>query len=112
MTRGNRLGIAVTVLLIVLTVLTPATWAQSPPPAGAPTTEQQTAAGAANIVYIPAKAIFCIGSGVTWLGVLVLSGGTAYNLATDVVRAGCGGKWALEGTDIRFASSPAPAGTR
>ncbi len=112
MARRNRLGVAVIVSVIVLTILTPVTWAQSPTSGSTSTPEQQTAAGAANIVYIPAKTLFCIGGGVSWLGVLVLSGGTAYNLATEIVRAGCGGKWVLEGADIHLASSQTPAGAR
>ncbi len=112
MVRSKLRAVAVIVSLIVLTILPPVARAQGPAPAGAPTAEQQTAAGAANIVYIPAKTLFCIGSGVSWLAVLVLSGGTDYNLATAIVRAGCGGKWALEGQDIRLAPSQAPAGSR
>jgi hypothetical protein len=112
MIRGKRFGILVLVSLMLLNVLNFAAWAQSPAPVAEPSEGQKNAAGMADIVYVPAKTLFCIGSGVSWLGVLILSGGTAYNMATDVVRAGCGGKWVLHGEDIQYSSSTAPVKAR
>ncbi len=112
MISGSRLRIVVLVSLMLLNVLAPAAWAQTPAPVGEPTGGQEAAAGMANIVYVPAKTLFCIGSGVSWLGVLIFSGGTAYNTATDVVRAGCLGRWILKGNDIHFTTSYAPAGAK
>ena len=112
MDRGKRLGIMGLVSLMLLSILPPPAWAQSPPPMVEPTGAQQVAAGMADILYIPAKAGFCIISGVSWLAVLLLSGATAYDTATDVVRAGCGGKWVLEGEDIHFYDSPPPVKAR
>lgn len=105
----KRFGIAVIVSLMLLNMLPPAAWAQSATPATAqpPTSSQEVAAGFADILYVPAKVGFCILSGASWLTALILSGGTAYNVASDVVRAGCGGKWVLRGEDIHFSSSDA-----
>ena len=107
MISAKRFGIVVTVSLMLLNILPPAAWAQSatPPTTQPPTRSQEVAAGFANIIYVPSKVGSSIVSGASWLLALVLSGGTAYNPATDVVRAGCGGKWALRGEDIHFYSA-------
>ncbi len=105
----GRLGIVVIMSVMLLNIISPAAWAQTATPATAqpPTSSQSTAAGFANIIYVPSKVGFCIVGGASWLLALVLSGGTAYNVATDVVRGGCGGKWVLRGEDIHFSSSDA-----
>ncbi len=107
MISTKRFGIVVIVSLMLLNILPPAAWAQSVTPATTqpPTRSQEVAAGFANIIYVPSKVGFCIASGGSWLLALVLSRGTAYNLASDVVRAGCGGRWALRGEDIHFYSA-------
>ncbi len=109
MIGNRRFGIVVIVSLMLLNIISPAAWAQTPTPATAqpPTGSQGTAAGFADIIYVPSKVGFCIVSGASWLLALVLSGGTAYNVATDVIRGGCGGKWVLRGEDIHFSSSDA-----
>ncbi len=112
MVMGKRFGIVGIVFLMVLNTLPPEVWAQNPAPAAEPTKAQNTAAGMANIVYVPAKTLFCIGSGLSWLAVLVLSGGTAYNAATNTVKAGCGGKWVVKGRDIQFWSPETPGSAR
>jgi hypothetical protein len=109
MIGNKRFGIVVIVSLMLLNVTSPAAWAQTAAPATAqpPTGSQSTAAGFANIIYVPSKVGFCIVGGASWLLALVLSGGTAYNVASDVIAASCGGKWALRGEDIHFSSSDA-----
>ena len=112
MIRGKRLGIVVFVFLMLLNIIAPAAWAQTPAPVAEPSGGQKTAAGFANVAYVPAKVVFCVGSSIAYAWTLFLSGGTAYNTATDVVRGGCGGQWVLRGEDMHFASSQVPAGAR
>jgi hypothetical protein len=107
MNRRTYVGIPIVVLALLLNLLAPAAWAQSaaPRPHEEVTETQRVAAGFASVVYVPCKLGFCIVSGVSWFAVLALSGGTAYNTATDFVRAGCGGDWVVHGEDIKFRSS-------
>lgn len=103
----EQVGIAVLVLALLLQLLAPGAWAQSAA-STAPeevTSAQRVAAGFASVVYVPCKLGFCILSGGSWLAVLLLSGGTAYNTATDVILAGCGGDWVVHGEDIKFRSN-------
>lgn len=92
MIKGRPLVIVMPVCLMLLNSLRPTAWAQSPALGVASTEERTAAAGMADIVYVPAKTFFCIDGGVSWLGVLILFGGTVFSTATDVMRAGCGGK--------------------
>lgn len=103
----THVGIAILVCALVLHLLTPTASAQSAAPAAPEevTEAQRVAAGFASVVYVPCKLGFCIFSGVSWFAVLALSGGTAYNTATDFVRAGCGGDWVVHGEDIKFRTS-------
>ncbi len=113
MNRSKRIGIAVLVPVLLLYLVTPAAWAQSASRTAPEevTGAHETAAGFANVVYVPSKLGFCILSGASWLTVLVLSGGTAYNSATKVIRAGCGGNWVLHGEDIKLRSRDAYVGS-
>jgi hypothetical protein len=105
--RKEKVGIAVLVLALLLHLLAPGAGAQSAAPTAPDevTSAQTVAAGFASVVYVPCKLGFCILSGGSWLAVLLLSGGTAYNTATDVIRAGCGGDWVVHGEDIQFRSN-------
>jgi hypothetical protein len=104
MTWMKQVGTALLVSLLVLYLLTPVAWAQSARPTAPEevTSAHATAAGFANVVYVPSKLGFCILSGASWFGTLFFSGGTAYNTATNVIRAGCGGNWVLHGEDIKL----------
>ncbi len=114
MIKIKRLGMVVIVFLLLLNILAPATWAQAntPTPERA-STAQWVAAVFADILYVPITGLFlCPVSGGLWATTLVLSGGTAYNVATDVVRGGCGGKWVVKGGDIHSASRAAAGAER
>jgi hypothetical protein len=59
-----------------------------------------TAAGVANVFYVPGHAITCaLGGGVAG-AILVLTFGSGYRTATRMVEEGCGGKWILQGDDL------------
>ncbi len=114
MIKIMRLGVVMILCLLLLNILAPAISAQDTPstPESA-STAQWVAAVFADILYVPIKGLFlCPVSGGLWATALVLSGGTAYNVATDVVRAGCGGKWVVKGGDIHFASRAAAGAER
>jgi hypothetical protein len=103
MKRLSRPGHLTIASLVLAIILAPSVWAQSNAPTQpqtAPSSGQQTAAGFANVLYVPAKVGTCILGGVSWFLALALSGGTAYNTATQVVRGSCGGEWVVRGKDI------------
>jgi len=54
-----------------------------------------TAAGVMNVVYVPGKAIICLGGTVTATVLLLLTFGSAYRSARDVFLEGCSPPWAL-----------------
>jgi len=59
-----------------------------------------TAAGVANVFYVPGHAITCaLGNGVAG-AILILTFGSGYRTATRMVEEGCGGKWVLRGDDL------------
>jgi hypothetical protein len=108
MNRWKRIGIAVLALVLVQhLIILPMAWSQSAARTAPEevTSTHRTAAGFANVLYVPSKVGFCIVGGATWLTIMVLSGGTGYNVATNVVRAGCGGDWLVYADDIRLRSS-------
>ena len=101
MTWRKQIGIVALVSLLLLNILASAAWAQTVAPDAEPTGGQKTAAVFASIFWVPAKTVFCIGSAVSYVGVLALSGGTAYNDATKAIVAGCGGDWLVHAKDIK-----------
>lgn len=58
------------------------------------------AAGISDVIYIPSKASSCAMSGVLWLAVMSLTGGTKYKMAGDFVHDACTGKWVIKGEDM------------
>src|SRR5262249_52534509 len=54
-----------------------------------------TAAGVMNVVYVPGKAIICLGGAVTSTILLLLTFGSAYRSARGVFLEGCSPPWAL-----------------
>jgi len=102
---ARKLGIAaIMFMLLVSSAGTPAAWAQSAEPtAERASTAQWVAAVFADVLYVPIKGfVICPGSAVLWGVTIALSGGTHYNGATNLVKAGCGGKWIVKGEDIAF----------
>jgi hypothetical protein len=81
------------------------------------TTESETlaydvGAGAANVVFVPGKAITCAMGVVMGGGLLALTLGAAYKSATAVAREVCGGKWYLQGDDLKGTDSIPGSGER
>lgn len=58
------------------------------------------AAGLSNVIYVPAKGLSCAVSGIGWLGVMLLTGGTKYKAAGNFVHDACTGKWIIKGEDM------------
>ena len=60
-----------------------------------------------NIARPPWKAVLCGLGGVTGAAIFVVTLGSAYRGATAAVAEGCGGKWFINGDDLRPDSTPA-----
>jgi len=58
------------------------------------------AAGVSDVIFIPSKATTCAMSGVLWLAVMSLTGGTKYKMAGNFVHDACTGKWVIKGEDM------------
>jgi len=54
-----------------------------------------TAAGVMNVVYVPGKAIICLGGAVTSTILMLLTFGSAYRSARGVFLEGCSPPWVL-----------------
>ncbi len=65
------------------------------------TTAYHASAAAANVVFVPGKAITCAMGVVVGGGLLALTLGTGYKGATAFAKEGCGGKWYLKGDDLK-----------
>jgi hypothetical protein len=104
----KRLGSLVMALSLLTASMPLAATAQGAPPENAsataeePSSGREVAAGFANVLYVPGKAIACTLSAGFWAGIMVLSLGGAYKDAetAKVVNEGCGGKWILKGKDL------------
>jgi hypothetical protein len=55
----------------------------------------------ANAFWIPGHAVTCVLGSTVAVGVLFITFGSGYRAATRVVEEGCGGKWVLQGDDLR-----------
>jgi uncharacterized protein YceK len=60
-------------------------------------------ADAANIWYVPGRALTCFGSGVLAFVTMTLTFGQGYDTAAQLMTGGCGGPWTLQAQDIRDA---------
>ena len=104
----TRSGILVMALSLLTASVPPPALAQAAPAESAsPTAEEpangrEAAAGFANVLYVPGKAIACTLSAGFWAGAMVLSLGGAYKdeATARVINEGCGGKWVLKGKDL------------
>jgi hypothetical protein len=56
---------------------------------------------AVNAFLVPGRAITCMLGGAAGFLVLVATLGTGYQSASEAVHEGCGGKWAVNGDDLR-----------
>jgi len=64
------------------------------------------AAGFADVLYVPGKAIICAAGVGIGAAIFVLTFGSAYRGAAEATREGCGGKWVLRGSDLRPTETP------
>lgn len=56
---------------------------------------------AADVFYVPGKAIMCVTGVAVSIGLMAVTFGTAYRAAAGFAREGCGGRWVLTGHDLR-----------
>ena len=63
-----------------------------------------------NVFRVPGKAITCGLGAVVGMGLLALSLGSGYRAAAAITDEGCGGKWVVNGDDLR-PTAPPPMGT-
>ena len=107
-TGGSRIrGTAGALALVLLLVVgVPRGHAEGPDQARDGAGPGATAAAvASDVVYVPGKAIVCTASGVLWIATMVVTLGSLYNEAANLVKGGCGGRWVLTGEDIKPAKS-------
>jgi hypothetical protein len=64
------------------------------------------AAGKSNVFLVAGKLVLCVTSGVLWAATMAVTFGTYYNDAARVVKAGCGGKWAVTPEEMRWVGEP------
>jgi hypothetical protein len=93
--------IAPLLALLLIGAGAPTAWAQEASRSKEPTPGQNAAAGVADVFYVPGKVIVCGASGVLYVAAMAITFGALYQEATDFVKGGCGGKWALTGEDIK-----------
>jgi hypothetical protein len=92
--------VAIAMAGIIVSSFSPCSWAQDAPPKAEPESCSTPGSVISNFIYIPGKAVSCVVSGVLWTGVMVLTAGTMYKQAGDMVRDTCTGKWVLTGKDM------------
>ena len=106
MTRTRPLAIVLIAAVLLCGPIPSPAWAQSAPPVkDSSGNNGDVAAGFSNVLYIPGKAIVCGMSGVLWLSIMLVTFGHSYDAAANFVSGGCGGKWVLQGGDMRGGSS-------
>jgi hypothetical protein len=67
-------------------------------------TGYEVGARVANVFYVPGKGILCGLGSLVGVATLLVTFGSGYRTAADVVREGCAGRWLLGPDDLR----PAP----
>jgi hypothetical protein len=92
--------VAITMAGIFVSSFSPYGWAQDTAPKAGPAGCSTAGSVISNMIYIPGKAVSCAVSGVLWTAVMVLTAGTMYKQAGDMVRDTCTGKWVLTGEDM------------
>jgi hypothetical protein len=73
-------------------------------------TGYEVGAGVVNAFYVPGKAILCGLGSIVGVGVLLITFGSGYRVATAVAREGCGGRWLVGPDDLR-PERPVPDGS-
>jgi hypothetical protein len=68
-----------------------------------PTADDRQGAVAANVWYVPGRALVCGASALLAGAVLTLTFGQSYEDASQVMHGGCAGPWKVQAEDIRDA---------
>jgi hypothetical protein len=66
----------------------------------------EVGAGVATAFLVPGRVVTCIVGSGFGVAFLVLTFGTAYRFAMNLVEEGCGGKWVVEPTDLMPEAPP------
>ena len=61
----------------------------------------EAGATAANILYVPGRAIVCGASALTAFVVMAVTFGQDYTGASEMMHGGCSGPWTLKAEDVR-----------
>jgi hypothetical protein len=72
-------------------------------PAPAPEADDAAGAIAADLWYVPGRALVCGGSAVIAGVVMTLTLGQSYDSASQVMHGGCSGPWVVRPRDVRQA---------
>ena len=78
------------------------------PPAPAPdgripAADDQVGSVAANLWYVPGRALVCGASAISAGIVMIVTLGQSYDDASELMHGGCGGPWLVRPSDIRQA---------
>ena len=118
MNRAKRLCATIVAVLVIGGLLVPDMVAAQmqaqpgpmPPPVVSgpyqPTQGDRVGAGFLNVVYVPGKAIVCGIGTLASAGIMLLTFGSAYDVAVGLFTEGCGGKWALTPYDVASKRAP------
>ena len=63
--------------------------------------ETASGAAAANLLYVPGRAIVCGASAVIAFAVMAITFGNDYEGASEMMHGGCSGPWQLQPADVR-----------
>ena len=85
---------------VIVSGFSPYGWAQDIYPKAESKSCSTAGSVISNFIYIPGKAVSCVVSGALWTAVMVLTAGTMYKQAGDMVRDTCTGKWVLTAKDM------------
>jgi hypothetical protein len=75
-------------------------WAAEQPVTEKPSGGATAAAVVSNLFFMPGKTTVCVLSSGVWTVVMLVSAGTYYNEAGEIVKNSCAGKWLITGEDI------------
>lgn len=53
-----------------------------------------------DTIYIPGKATICVSSAAIWTAMMLVTLGSAYKPAAELVYDACSGKWIVKGEDF------------
>ena len=92
-------------LVLIATLIAACASHRSPAPADgrAPATDDQAGSAAANIWYVPGRALLCGASGISAGLLMMVTLGQSYDDASELMHGGCSGPWLVRPSDIRQA---------